>query len=218
MTMAVPDDSREKKLERGLTTNRIESLSDGVFAIVLTLMVFQIRVPDIPAAQAAHDLWPRLMHQAPEFYSYAVSFILVGIYWVGHHNMYHLVKRSTRPLLWMNLLFLMFVGFVPYTVALVGRYADIRRVMIIYGVHLMIISGLMFLQWWYVTRKKNLLVSPLSPEFIRSVDFKILTAPAVCVLAIFTSFISVRGSYLLYLLTIVMYLLPTHMDKYWTEM
>jgi uncharacterized membrane protein len=216
--MAVPEDSREKKLERGLTTTRVESLSDGVFAIVLTLMVFQIRVPDIAADKAPHDLWPRLLHQAPEFYSYAISFILVGIYWVAHHNMYHLVKRSTRPLLWMNLLFLMFVGFVPYSVALVGRYADIQKVMIIYGVHLMIISGLLFLQWWYVTRKKNLVVTPLNKEFVRSVDLKILQAPAVCVLAILTSFISVRGSYLLYLLTIVLYLLPSHMDKFWTDL
>jgi uncharacterized membrane protein len=212
--MAISEESREKKLERGLTTNRIESLSDGVFAIVLTLMVFQIRVPDVSPEQ----LWPRLMKQAPEFYSYAISFILVGIYWVAHHNMYHLVKRSTRPLLWMNLVFLMFVGFVPYSVALVGRYADIQRVMIIYGVHLMIISGLLFLQWWYVTRHKELLVTTLNPQFVRSVDLKILQAPVVCVLAILTSFISVRGSYLLYLLTIVMYLLPTRMDKYWTEM
>ena len=211
--MAISEESREKKLERGLTTNRIEALSDGVFAIVLTLMVFQIRVPDVSPAQ----LWPRLKVQAPEFYSYAISFILVGIYWVAHHNMYHLVKRSTRPLLWMNLVFLMFVGFVPYSVALVGRYADLQRVMIIYGVHLMIISGLLFLQWWYVTRHKELLVSPLNPQFIRSVDVKILQAPVVCVLAILTSFISVRGSYLLYLLTIVMYLLPTRMDKFWTE-
>ena len=112
----------------------------------------------------------------------------------------------------------MFVGFVPYSVALVGRYADLQRVMIIYGVHLMIISGLLFLQWWYVTRHKELLVSPLNPQFIRSVDVKILQAPVVCVLAILTSFVSVRGSYLLYLITIVMYLLPTRMDKYWTEM
>ncbi len=212
--MALSEESREKKLERGLTTNRIEALSDGVFAIVLTLMVFQIRVPDV----SPDKLWPRLKYQAPEFYSYAISFILVGIYWVAHHNMYHLVKRSTRLLLWMNLLFLMFVGFVPYSVALVGRYADLQRVMIIYGVHLMIISGLLFLQWWYVTRQKNLLVSPLNKEFVRSVDLKILQAPVVCVLAILTSFISVRGSYLLYVLTIVMYLLPTRMDKYWTEM
>jgi uncharacterized membrane protein len=118
----------------------------------------------------------------------------------------------------MNLLFLMFVGFVPYSVALVGRFADIQKVMIIYGVHLMIISGLLFLQWWYVTRKKNLLVSPLNADFVRSVDLKILQAPAVCVLAILTSFISVRGSYLLYLLTIVLYLLPARMDKFWSEL
>ena len=216
--MAAPEDSREKRLERELTTTRVESLSDGVFAIVLTLMVFQIRVPDIPSDRALLELWPRLIHQALEFYSYAVSFVLVGIYWVAHHNIYHLVKRSTRPLLWMNLLFLMVVGFLPYSVARVGRYADIQRIMILYGAHLMIIGGLLYFQWWYVTRKKNQLVGLLSPEFVRSVNFKILTAPAVCVLAMLTSFISVRGSYLLYLLTIVMYLLPSRMDRFWSEM
>ncbi len=215
--MTTPEHSREKRLERGLTTTRIEALSDGVFAIVLTLMVFQIRVPDIPVDVAQTQPWPRLMHQAPEFYSYAVSFILVGIYWVAHHNMYHLVKRSTRPLLWMNLVFLMFVGFIPYSVALVGRYSDVRRIMILYGVHLMIISGMLYMKWWYVTRKHNLLVAPLSAEFIRSVDIKILTAPAVCVLAIAASFYSVRWSYFLYVLTIVLYLLPSHMDRFWSE-
>jgi uncharacterized membrane protein len=215
--MTTPEHSREKRLERGLTTSRIEALSDGVFAIVLTLMVFQIRVPDIPVDVAQTQLWPRLMHQAPEFYSYAVSFILVGIYWVAHHNMYHLVKRSTRPLLWMNLVFLMFVGFIPYSVALVGRYSDVRRIMILYGVHLMIISGMLYMKWWYVTRKHNLLVAPLSAEFVRSVDIKILTAPAVCILAIAASFYSVRWSYFLYVLTIVLYLLPSHMDRFWSE-
>jgi uncharacterized membrane protein len=215
--MTTPEHSREKRLERGLTTSRIEALSDGVFAIVLTLMVFQIRVPDIPVDVAQTQLWPRLMHQAPELYSYAVSFILVGIYWVAHHNMYHLVKRSTRPLLWMNLVFLMFVGFIPYSVALVGRYSDVRRIMILYGVHLMIISGMLYMKWWYVTRKHNLLVAPLSAEFVRSVDIKILTAPAVCILAIAASFYSVRWSYFLYVLTIVLYLLPSHMDRFWSE-
>jgi uncharacterized membrane protein len=217
-TMPDAGNSREKRLERGLTTTRIESLSDGVFAIVLTLMVFQIRIPDIDAAHEQHDLWPRLMHQAPEFYSYAISFIIVGIYWVAHHNMYHLVKRSTRPLLWMNLVFLMFIGFLPYSVALVGRYYDVRKIMILYSAHLMIISSLLFLKWWYVTRGANLLVAPLSKEFVRSVDIKILTAPAVCVLAIGASFFSVRWSYFLNVLIIVLYLLPTRMDRYWTEM
>jgi uncharacterized membrane protein len=68
--MAAPEDSREKRLERGLTTTRVESLSDGGFAIVLALMVFQIRVPDIPSDRALLELWSRLMHQAPEFYSH----------------------------------------------------------------------------------------------------------------------------------------------------
>ncbi len=215
--MTAPEESREKRLERGLTTTRIEALSDGVFAIVLTLMVFQIRIPNIPSDLAAKELWPQLLRQWPEFYSYVISFLLVGIFWVAHHNMYHLVKRSTRALLWMNLIYLMFVAFVPYSVALVGRYDNIQKIVILYGVHLMIISGLMYLQWWYVTRKRHLMVGTLSPEFVRSVDYKILAAPVVCMLAIGASFYNVRWSKVLYILTIILYLLPSHMDRFWAE-
>jgi uncharacterized membrane protein len=203
----------EERLEQAPSTTRIEALSDGVFAIVLTLMVFQIRIPNISSEDAASQLWPQLMHQWPEFYSYVSTFLLVGIYWVAHHNMYHLIRRSTRPLMWMNLIFLMFVAFVPYSVALAGRYDKVQRIMILYGVHLMAISILLWLQWWYVTRRRNLLTTRLGPKFVRSMDLKMLAAPAVCVLAIGASFVNVRWSKLLYVITIVLYLLPSHMDR-----
>jgi uncharacterized membrane protein len=215
--MATPATSREERLERGLNTSRIEALSDGVFAIVLTLMVFQIRIPNISTEAAPKELWPQLLRQWPEFYSYVISFLLVGIFWVAHHNMYHLVKRSTRPLLWMNLIFLMFIAFIPYSVALVGRYDNIQKIMILYGVHLMSISCLLFLQWWYVTRKHHMLVGQLNPKFVRSVDYKILASPAVCAFAIGASFINVRWSKLLYILAIVFYLLPSRIDRIWND-
>jgi len=211
--MSAASTAEEERLNETPSTTRIEALSDGVFAIVLTLMVFQIRIPNISSGDAQQMLWPQLLRQWPEFYSYVISFLLVGIYWVAHHNMYHLIRKSTRPLMWMNLIFLMFVAFVPYSVALVGRYDQIQRMMVLYGVHLTIISGLLYMQWWYVTRRHNLVGGRLNQKYVKSMDFKILAAPGVYMLAIGASFINVRWSKLLYILTIVLYLLPSHMDR-----
>src|SRR5579862_5584385 len=109
--MAIAEKIREARWKFDInTTTRIEALSDGVFAIVLTLMVFQIRIPDLSQENAATQLWPRLVHQWPEFYSYMISFMIVGAYWIGHHGLYHMVKRSSLTLLWLNLVFLMFVA------------------------------------------------------------------------------------------------------------
>lgn len=213
LAVTSPEKPRAARWSLGnVSTGRIEALSDGVFAIVLTLMVFQIRVPDLTDTQAANELWFRLHHQWPEFYSYAISFIVVGTFWVGHHNLFHLVKRSTRVLLWLNLMILMFVAFVPYSVALAGRYPDIRWVEIIYGVHLMIIGGLNYAQWQYVTRWHRLVEDDVDDALIRDVNRRILLTPAVCLLAISASFINVRWSNMIYLLLLVLYVMPNRLD------
>lgn len=195
------------------TTARIEALSDGVFAIVLTLMVFQIRMPDLPDDRVAKELWPRLVHQWPEFYGYVISFMIVSVYWIGHHNLYHMVKRATRTLLWLNLIFLMFVAFLPYSVGLFGRYGDLQRIQIIYGLHLMVIGGLNYLQWKYVTRWKRLVEDGVDDKLMREIDHRIMMTPAVCLLAIIVSFFDLHWSKMIYVLLLVLYLLPPRLTS-----
>jgi uncharacterized membrane protein len=101
----------------GLSPARVTAFSDGVFAVAITLLVLSLQPPQLSDAVAAHhlaravlDLWPKLL-------SYMLSFVIVGIYWVSHHNTFALFRRVDRALLWINLLFLMCVAFVPLPAA-----------------------------------------------------------------------------------------------------
>ncbi len=197
--------------DSGLSTTRIEALSDGVFAIVLTLMVFEIKVPDLPVGHS-HEAWGHVVQLWPQLLSYAVSFIAVGLFWVGHHQMYHMIRRSSRPLLWLNLLFLLFVAFLPFSVAMLGRYGDAREVAILYGLNLLIIGTLNYSQWFYVTRITHHVIDAVTDDVMHEVDRRILFGPAVCVLAIIVSLESPRISELIYLLLLVAYILPARVD------
>jgi len=126
--------SKSKRLIGDLTTNRIEAFSDGVFAIAMTLLVLQISVPEIPEALVAIELPRKLLALWPaKLLSYAMSFVLIGIYWVTHHITFHHIKRSDPVLLWLNILFLMCVSFIPFPTALIGQYLHQQLPVLIYS-------------------------------------------------------------------------------------
>jgi uncharacterized membrane protein len=99
-------------------TNRLEAFSDGVFAIAITLLIIEIAVPHVEEGGLARAL----AEQWPSYAAYAVSFAVIGIMWVNHHGLLDLVARVDRPLLFLNLLLLMFVVFVPFSTALLADY------------------------------------------------------------------------------------------------
>lgn len=201
----------------GLTTSRIQALSDGVFAIVFTLMVFQIRLPDLPASRPPGELARHLRALWPEFLSYALSFIIAGVFWVGHHNIFHYVRRTDRLFLWLNLGFLMFIAFVPFSTALLGRYSQEQVAVVVYGAHLIIIGMLLYLVWSYATHRHRLVDPQIDPDFVHFVKGRILLSPAACVVAIGASFVNVRWSLLLYLLVLAFYIVPGRIDRIWSR-
>jgi uncharacterized membrane protein len=115
-----------------LSNERIIALSDGVFAIFITLLVLKVRVPDIPAALVAAELPHALVDLLPKFMSHVISFAVLGIYWVGHHTMFMYIKRHDRVLLWLNILFLLFVSSMPFPTGLLGQYGDQQIALVIY--------------------------------------------------------------------------------------
>ncbi|MFM7191796.1 MAG: TMEM175 family protein, partial [Microcystaceae cyanobacterium] len=86
---------------------RINAFSDGVFAITITLLVLEIKVPEIPHELVAKELIPKLTHLFPFIVSHGISFFVLGIFWVAHHNMFAHIKKHDHVLLWLNLLFLL---------------------------------------------------------------------------------------------------------------
>ena len=112
----------------GLT--RLEAFSDGVFAIVITLLVLDLRVPE---AHGSRELILGLNNLLPKFISFIVSFIYITIYWINHHQMFSMLKHANRGLFWLNSLFLMCLTFIPFPTALIGSYPNDPVAVIVYG-------------------------------------------------------------------------------------
>jgi uncharacterized membrane protein len=125
-----------------MPTSRIEAFSDGVFAIVITLLIFSIQVPQIQG-DAGRTLGPTLLAMLLKFLSYALSFGVVCVWWVAHHHLFILFSKSDRGLLWLNSLFLFWLASVPFPTALLGDYPHERIAVVCYGA-VMTLAGLSF--------------------------------------------------------------------------
>jgi uncharacterized membrane protein len=112
-----------------MTKSRIEAFSDGVFAIILTIMVLELKVPH------GHD-WAALWPQWPVFLSYILSFVHVGIYWNNHHHMFHAVKHIGGWVLWANLHFLFWLSLLPFSTAFMGENSFAAVPVMVYAINL----------------------------------------------------------------------------------
>jgi uncharacterized membrane protein len=198
----------------GLATNRLEALVDGVFAVVMTLLVLDITVPSPTQPHAVAHLVRNLIALKPTVLSYALSFVIAGIYWVGHHNQFAYIRRTDRPLLWINILFLMCVAFIPFSAALLAAYPGQRIAVIIYGANLIVVGLVLYLHWWYATRNDHLVDGELDPHVVRLATTRILMAPVIYVVAIGLSFVNTAVSIGIYVLVPVLYILPGHIDRH----
>jgi TMEM175 potassium channel family protein len=122
--------------------SRVLSFSDGLFAIAATLLVVGIAVPTISDADSVGDLADALNDQTEEFVSFAISFAVIGRYWVAHHQLFSLLKAFDRGLVNLNLLYLGFIAFVPFPTALLGEYFDNPLAVSVYAAAVAIVSGL----------------------------------------------------------------------------
>lgn len=199
----------------GLTKARLETLCDGVFAIAMTLMIFNIKVPRIsglPHGKLVHtlfELWP-------QFLAYAISFIMLGVYWIGHHNQFHYVRRSDRLLLWLNITFLMFVTVIPFSTGVLGRYPLERAAVVLYAGNLILVGLMLYAQWWYVTAGHRLVDPDTDPRLVNLAKHRILMGPAILLLAIGASFISPILSIVICAVVPAFYILPGSVDRHWS--
>jgi uncharacterized membrane protein len=134
-----------------LSRNRVEALTDGVFAVAMTLLVLDIKVPELQAPSDISQLAVRLLALWPKFLSYTISFVILGVYLVGHHVQLSFIRKVDRPLLWINLLFLLWVALVPFSTALLSEYPMAQIAITLYGLNLIAIGLTLALHWWYAT-------------------------------------------------------------------
>ena len=126
------DPSDEAPSERRFDYDRTVALSDGVFAIALTLLVLNIGVPELASGHQS-VLGSRLLDHGTEFFSYALGFTVIGLLWVRHHTFYRGVDRIDTPLTVINLVYLGFVAFLPYPTRILGLYGSQPAAVIMYA-------------------------------------------------------------------------------------
>ena len=208
--------AHESKPVRGLSSSRLESLSDGVFSIVMTLLVLDMRVPDIgPTGNAAqlHDALGRLW---PYAVGYVMSFVTAGSLWIAHRGQYHFIRRTDRALLWINIAFLVFVSAIPFFTALLARYPIFRLPIVLYGANMICSLIALFWHWRYATKGHRLASHDLSGGAIQAQSRRILIAQGIYLTAIaiaiwWNPWVSLG----LYAAVPFAFALPSELDRHW---
>ena len=186
---------------RGIELDRVAFFSDGVFAIAITLLVLEIRLPE-PIPGSHPDLSGALLAELwPDFYSFLISFWFVGTLWIAHHRVFHYIRGYDRGLLLLNLFFLMWIVLLPFSSTLLSRYEDQQMAVIIYAAHVAVAELALAWVWRYASRTPLLMDARLMDERQRKYNELLVVAlPLVFALSIGVSFISALAAELSWLL------------------
>jgi uncharacterized membrane protein len=147
-------DDQRAMLERVHDPARVLALSDGVFAIIITLLVLEVHVPELTQG---HTLNEALAELRPSLTAFVISFILAGMYWVAHRDLFTLIRRTDRGLVWLNILYLLPLCLLPFGAGLLGRYEDEVVALRIYGLLLVLIALMRVVIWLYAINRPHLL-------------------------------------------------------------
>jgi uncharacterized membrane protein len=179
-----------------LGTSRIETFSDAVLAIAITLLVLEIKVPQLENEKAS--LTEALLKLWPSFGGYITSFLVIGIIWINHHQMYKLIERTNHTFLALNVLFLMVVSFLPFPTALLAEYLRAGReqqvATIFYIASMLAVMIVYDIVWRYASYKYRLINRDLSPRFLKSIRRKYNFGNLLYLLAFILSFINYQVS------------------------
>src|SRR6266404_941082 len=136
---------------------RLEALADGIFAIVMPILVFQIKPPVLADGASSLELWLAIKLMAPIFLSYLLSFSLLFTYWRAHHFFVSVYATNIdRNLTNLNAFFFLFLGLVPFSTTLLGKYSTNQLAIIIFGVHTIVIGFCLFLIRGYILNSDNI--------------------------------------------------------------
>lgn len=155
-----------------LGKSRLEALSDGIFAIAMTLLVLELKVPEISHHHSNGEMLDQLLAMLPAFFIFVLTFLIAGGFWFLHHVTFHFIRHTDRLLCWINLVFLMFVSLLPFSAGLLGHLFVHPVSQLFYFGNQFLIATLLNAHWHYALRRTN--VGPEEdPGDIRRVTFRV---------------------------------------------
>lgn len=171
-------------------TERLAAYSDGIMAVVATLLVLGIAVPS-EHEFAVEGFWTFLDKMRHDVRAYALSFLIVTSYWMQHHVIFSFLQQASRRFAWINFVLLFFITLIPFATKLLATYRHDRYVVLMYGL-LQLVCGVLFVVLWSAAHEQRLKTDKqLDPEVNRSMNLRILMGPAINLMGVAASPISV---------------------------
>ena len=178
----------------GQSLERLAALSDGIFAVAMTLLVLDLHVPASELIHSQGELWHTLAEAVPQLVSYIVSFITLGIFWNGQQAQLNSLERSDRHLSWMHLAFLFAVTLMPFSTRLLAGYITYRSVLIAYWANILFLGVMLFAAWRYAV-KAGLLREGITAEKKCAMERRIVVAQILyaigAALSFFNNYVSI---------------------------
>jgi uncharacterized membrane protein len=181
--MKPPNGTRARLAGVPLGKARIQSLSDAVFAVAMTLVILQVKVPEVSGPAASSELLAKVGEMWPAFLVFLVTFLLAGAFWYLQHLTFHFIRQTNHILIWLNLIFLMFVGVLPLSSAMLGRFPD-QPVSHFFFFGNLLALGLMLNWHWYYAVRHYMVDPELDVEVTHRVSSRLRILPSACALAL----------------------------------
>ena len=173
----------------GTSLERLAALSDGIFAVVMTLLVLDLHVPVVEGLHSETALWHELGRLAPQLLSYLLSFLTLGIFWVGQQTQLNQLARSNRDLTWIYLGFLLAVSLMPFSTGLLAEFITFRIALVLYWLNLLLLGVLLFASRRYAIRA-GLLKDDVTPEQLAAGERRIVVYQALYAFCLLVGMIS----------------------------
>lgn len=165
--------------DRDLVLERTLFFSDAVFAIAMTLLVIELRPPDLTGVDPDGALAAQLTAEFGQILGVVISFLVIGLYWEGHLRIFRAVRRMDRGLVGLNLVFLFWIAFMPFPTAILGGHDPTRGTVAFYAA-VQVGTGLTQVAlWWYVTRHRELVRPAIDARLARYVRLQLLRGPVI---------------------------------------
>ena len=159
----------------GQNLDRLTALSDGVFSVAMTLLVIDLKTPMAEAVHSEHDLWTALLPLGPRLVTYLMSFVTLGIFWLGQQAQLDRVKHSDRDLTWLHVAFMCAVTLVPFSTSLLAEFFTYRIALIVYWANILLL-GLLLLATWRHAVRGGLLRDEVTPAEVGAICRRITIA------------------------------------------
>ena len=182
--------------------DRIAAFSDGVFAVAITLLVLNIDVPQVSRQLVDVKLPAEVWALWPKFGAFAISFVMIGFFWIFHHMMFRVIRRHTPLFMWMNLMLLMCIVFIPFSAALFSEYPSTEIATMFYSGSWAVPSLVLALMWWYAIRDRRLVDKDYDTMAGRHAIYAFLNTGLIFLLSMPIALINVSAAQYFWLLLI----------------